>query len=170
MKTYVVMSVTAVCLALGFGYGYSQAEQSQQAEGGWLVGASNDTERFRRLEQYLGGFDKPMWEVGERYRMIYEALKLENYDLALYHWDKIRAAVQSGYLTRPEHKANSDRLLIGRNWTAVNNAFSSRERKQAWYGFGLARSVCLTCHVTENVGFLNNQSLFRDLEPLERIE
>lgn len=165
MKIHLLTFAIAAFLGLGFGYVYSQTEQPRQAEGGWLLGASDDTERFRRLQQYLRGFDKPMWEVGERYRLIYEALQLENYDLAIYHWEKIRATVEGGTMKRPARQASADPILLNRNWSAVNQAFESRDRRQAWDGFGYARAVCMTCHVAENVAFVNNQPMFNETEP-----
>jgi len=131
----------------------------------WLLDAPNDTERFKLLQRYLRGFDQPMWEVGERYRVIYDALKLDNFELALYHWDKIKATIQNGYLKRPARKANADTILLNQNWAQINSAFESRDKAKAWTGFALARNACMTCHEAEKVGFMNKQPLFSETEP-----
>lgn len=165
MKRYALASLTAICLVGGLGYVYAQTDQPRRLSNAWLLDAPNDTERFRLLQQYLRGFDQPMWEVGERYQKLYDALKLENYDMALYQWDKIKVTIQSGYLKRPARKANADAFLLDQNWAVVDAAFKSRNKAKAWDGFELARNSCMSCHEAEKVGFMNNQPLFHNTMP-----
>jgi hypothetical protein len=138
---------------------------------GWLFNVKTDTERFELLQDYLGGFSKSMWEVGARYSEIYGALERENYDLALYHWDKIRDTIRAGYLKRPARQPNADKILLDKTWYGVREAFASRDRVTAWGGFGVARAACMACHNAEDVPFMNNRALFEMLPPeLEKPE
>ncbi|HEY5623497.1 MAG TPA: hypothetical protein VIV14_07025, partial [Gammaproteobacteria bacterium] len=41
----------------------------------WLQDAPNDEERWRRLETFLGGMQGPMFEIGQRFVVFYEALR-----------------------------------------------------------------------------------------------
>jgi mono/diheme cytochrome c family protein len=106
---------------------------------------------------------RSMWEVGERYARIHKALDHGNYALAQYHWDKIRATIQNGYLKRPGRRKNADAILLDAVWPAVAGKLDSGDAADAWDGFEQARAACMACHVAEAVGFMNDQPLFRAL-------
>ena len=150
----------AIAAALLLGCGAAMAQTTPAPLKGWLHEAPSDAERFTLLQRYLRGFDQPMWEVGERYRLIHDALGRDNFELAQYHWDKIKVTVQNGYLKRPGRKANADALFLNAVWSQVNTAFASKQPKLAWVGFDTARSACMGCHAAEKVAYINNQGLF----------
>lgn len=129
----------------------------------WLTKAPDDTTRYERLESYLGGFSSAMWETHHRYQLLYEALTLDNRELALYHWEKIKSAIQGGYMKRPGRQANSDALFLDATWPEVHEALSSDDAETRWAAFMRARSACMGCHVAENVEFMNRQRVFTDL-------
>ena len=93
------------------------------------------------------------------------AVGLVNYDLAVYHWDKIRVTIENGTLKRPARKANADAMLLGSQWGTVREGLASGKADRAWKAFGLARTACMSCHVAEKVAYFNDQSLFLDLTP-----
>lgn len=152
--------MTALGLALLIGSGTALAQASDAKPKGWLHNAPSEVERINLLQRYLRGFDQPMLEVGERYRMIHDALKRDNPELARYHWDKIKVTIQNGYMKRPARKANADALFLDAVWTQVDTAFAGKDSKTAWLGFDTARSACMGCHAAEKVPYINNQSLF----------
>lgn len=131
----------------------------------WLLNAPSDVDRFRLLQRYLRGFDQPMWEVGERYEGLYEALQRNNYDLALYHWEKIRTTIENGYLKRPARKANADAVFLSKVWGEVDAALRTKDSAQAWVGFTAGRAACQACHQAEAVGYMNNQPMFDKMAP-----
>ncbi|MCQ8128915.1 hypothetical protein [Methylomonas rivi] len=153
-------------IMLGFGLSVflastvTHADSQEKKPNDWLLGAKSDTERFESLQTYLRGFDQPMWEVGERFRAIHEALGRSNFELAAYHWEKIRVTIKNGYLKRPARRANSDAILLNATWGDVNEAFGSKNAEQAWAGFEKAKTACMACHAAESVPFMNNQALF----------
>jgi hypothetical protein len=130
----------------------------------WLLNAPTDTERFKKLQIYLRGFDQPMWEVGERYQRVYDALGDGNYDLAEYHWEKIKSTITTGYMKRPKRQPNSDAMFVKNVYDPILAAIKSKDAKKAWEGFELGRAACMSCHEAEQVGFMNNQPLFRRTE------
>lgn len=142
----------------------------KQTSNDWLTGAPNDTVRFERLQRYLRGFDQPMWEVGERYRSLHDALTRNNFDLASYHWDKIRTAIANGYLKRPARQANADALFLNRVWETVQEALTSQDTDKAWRGFEQAKTACQACHIAESVPFMNDQALFDLAAPGQALE
>jgi hypothetical protein len=145
---------------------FSQSKNPNSASSNhWITEASNDTERFERIEKYLRGFDQPMWEVGERYQHMYQALKDKNYDLALYHWEKIKITIENGAMKRPAREENAKAIFLDDLWQSVYDEIASRDHNRAWEGFDMARDSCMSCHTAEKVEFVNNQPLFRNTEP-----
>jgi hypothetical protein len=163
MKTFNVNKLLiALVVSLSVeNFAYSESYDTGD-ERDWLLNAENDKDRFILLQNYLGGFSVSMWEVGDRYKTIYSALQNENFDLAIYHWKKIKAVIENGYLKRPARRANSDAIFINSTYEAVLSAFETRDIKKAWQGFSNARSACMTCHVAEKIPWMNDQNLFRD--------
>jgi hypothetical protein len=141
-------------------YMASHAEKTVAGSNDWLLDAETDEQRFELLQDYLGGFSQSMWEVGERYVAIHESLTRENFELASYHWEKIRSAIRNGYLKRPARRANSDALFLDELWGEVHDAFQSGDADNTWAGFGRAKEGCMACHAAEGVPFMNDQSMF----------
>lgn len=162
MKIKFLSVGVAMLLACGLA---NAASSENKPSNDWLLGAKNDTKRFELLQKYLRGFDQPMWEVGERFEAIHEALSRDNYELAAYHWEKIRTTIQNGYLKRPARKANADAILLNTTWEEVNQAFGTKNSEKAWAGFEKAKSACQACHVAESLPFMNNQPLFDLAKP-----
>ncbi len=157
----ITLAAATLILALGITAAQNQTPPSRD----WLLDAPDDTARFQLLQRYLRGFDQPMREVGDRYLGLYDAIERENYDLALYHWDKIKTTIQNGYLKRPARRTNADSIFLDQLRGGVRTAFESRDAKQAWEGFTIARNACVACHEAENVAWMNNQDVFDDTMP-----
>lgn len=141
----------------------------------WLVGAGSDLERFERIQKNSRGFDQPMWEVGERYERLYQALQDENFLMARYQWRKIKTTIENGIMKRPGRAENANLFLLNEVWQTVDDDFKSEDLARAWAGFELARSTCMSCHLSEdamgyNAGFMNDAPIFRDLLPPESVE
>ncbi|WP_157533303.1 hypothetical protein ACJJIP_18760 [Microbulbifer sp. VTAC004] len=148
-----------VCLSVT-NFAYSESYDTGN-ERDWLLNAESEKDRLILLQNYLGGFSASMWEVGYRYKSIFLALQDENFDLAIYHWEKIKTAIKNGYLKRPARKANADAIFLDLVYGNVLGSFESRDIKKAWQGFSNGRSACMKCHAAEKIPWMNNQPLFR---------
>ncbi len=137
------------------------AQEPTKQSDNWLLDAKDDTERFKRIQQMFGGFSAAMQNVGERYDRTYDAIADGNYDLANYHWKKIKEAIELGFLRRPARGANSVDLFLKGPWASAGEALASKESEKAREGFLAARSACLACHQAERVPFMNDQPKFR---------
>jgi hypothetical protein len=126
----------------------------------WLLGAPNDTERFRRLQQQFIGFAQPMLEIGERFTRIHDALGRSNYERAAYHWTKIQQALTNAIMRRPKRAANAHAFFLDSNYQRLLTEFESRDPGRAWAAFEEAKGICQGCHLAEQAGFVNNQALF----------
>ncbi len=158
----VLIAVVVIGLALGVSLHRLSINSSGQGatRDDWLLAAPSDEARFRALQRQLRGFDQPMWEVGERFGRIHEALSVENYDLALYHWDKIDTTIRNGIVKRPGRAPNAEAMFLGQPFQGIRADFSARSPGRAWSGFNRARALCLSCHIAERVAFVNQQPLF----------
>jgi hypothetical protein len=132
---------------------------------GWLMSASSDTDRFGKLEQQLRGFDVTMWEVGDRFRFLHEALTRENYDLAAYHWEKIGTSIRNGIERRPARAASTNSIFLGSAFEEVSAALAQKNPGNAWQAFDKAKDMCQSCHDPEKVTFINQQPLFDLTKP-----
>ncbi|MCC5887007.1 MAG: hypothetical protein JJT88_11295 [Gammaproteobacteria bacterium] len=130
---------------------------------GWLGSLDSHGDRFRALEGYLGGFSSAMWEVGERYRHVHQALLDDNRELAEYHWAKIGDAIRNGYRKRPARQANADALFLDTVFAPVAESLASGEARERWAAFEQGRAACVACHAAEDVAFMNDQPMLRDL-------
>ena len=133
----------------------------------WLLRAPNDTERFRLLQQQLRGFDQPMWEIGERFTRIHDALRRGNYDLAVFHWWKIQQTLTNASIKRPLHAPSAQKFFLDSNYQRLRAEFESHDPARAWTAFEQAKGVCQACHYAEQVSFANNQALFELSAPAE---
>jgi hypothetical protein len=140
---------------------FAISHEAPKQSDNWLLDVQDDTERFKRIQQMFGGFSAAMQIVGERYDRTYDAVAEGNYELANYHWKKIKEAIELGYLRRPSREANSVDLFLNDSWTSASEAFASKEKDKARDGFLSARSACLACHLAEKVPYMNDQPKFR---------
>lgn len=139
----------------------AQAQSAPKPSDNWLLEAPDDAERFKRIQQMFGGFSAAMMVVAERYNRTYDALADENYDLAVYHWKKIREAIELGFLRRPGREANSVTLFLNGPWQPAMDALTAKDRSRAREAFQAGRSACMMCHAAEKVPFMNDQPIFR---------
>ena len=147
--------------------GACSREQATPKGDGWLTGAPDEASRVERLERYLRGFDQPMWEVGERYQSVEQALRDENWALARYHWKKIKTTIEGGLMKRPARRANAELMFLGQPWADFDAALASGEPSRIEPAFAHVKAACMACHAAENVAFMNDQPLFRTTHPLQ---
>jgi hypothetical protein len=129
----------------------------------WLGDADNDADRFRKIEIFARGFDHTMWEVGERYKRTYDAIWDRNWELADYHWDKIRVTINVGLMKRPMRTQNSEGMFLDGPWKQMDEAIKSRDYDRMQKQFMATRQVCMACHAAERVPFMNDQPVFKEL-------
>jgi hypothetical protein len=158
--TLVIFTISAAATYALRDHSAAAQAAAQLTSGGWLLSTPDDTERFRRLQQQLGGFDRTMWEVGERFQHLHEALQRRNFELAEYHWEKIGSAISSGIVRRPKRAANAQAMFLGDNFETVAADIEKHDYALASAAFDRAKGVCIACHQAENVGWVNDQPLF----------
>ncbi|WP_018077297.1 hypothetical protein [Thiobacillus denitrificans] len=137
------------------------AKQTKPPSNNWLLDANDDTERFRRLQVAMGGTDIPMWELTHRYEELYTAIQKNNWEMGVYHWDKLRDRMNTAAMKRPARTQNIEGMFLESGiWQSMRDALVSKSPERMRDEFQTVREVCMACHVAENVGFLNDSSTF----------
>ena len=127
----------------------------------WLSEAPTAQDAFKRIERYLGGFGQRMREIGERFEIVHDAISRKNYDLAAFQWNEIGNAMVSGYLTRPQFRANAEGMFLNAVFPDFKAALTSGDPKKIASTYEIVRQTCMACHVAERVAFINGHPLFR---------
>jgi len=131
------------------------AENIYSTTSEWLMLQKGTDARFKSIQKQLRGFDLAMVEVGYRFNEFYFALKDKNYDLAEYHWDKIKKAIENGIIRRPKRAMNSKTMFLDTQYFMMKKALKSKDAKQIWKQYEKTKVVCNACHNAERVPFIN---------------
>lgn len=110
-----------------------------------------ENEKFKVIEQQFRGFDKTMVEVGYRYNELYWAGEDQNWDLALYHIDKIDHTIRLGLERRPKRKESSE--IIFPVLESLKTIAKSRDQARFREEFKVLQQSCRDCHKAEDVPF-----------------
>jgi hypothetical protein len=129
-------------------------------ENGWLFSTNDPDERFARIAKHFRGYDNAMLEVGQRFQTVYDALLVDNYDLAEYHFVKIKLAMDNGILKRPKRAPNTKLMYLDNVYEPALAGIKSKDKTKAWEAFALAKNTCMACHDAEKISFMNKQPLF----------
>lgn len=102
-----------------------------------------------------------MWELTYRYEELYAAIQKNNWEMGLYHWDKLRDRMNTAGMKRPARTRNIEGMFLESGvWQSMRDALTSKSLKRMREEFMVVRQVCMACHVAEKVGFLNDSSAF----------
>jgi hypothetical protein len=141
------------------------AEQTKPPSSNWLLDANDDTERFRRLQVVASGTDVPMWEVSNRFEELHLAVSKNNWQMGVYHLEKLRDRMNTAAMKRPTRTQNIEAMFLKSGvYQGMHDALTSQDNTRMRAEFQRMRSVCMGCHAAENVGFLNDSAVFKRTE------
>jgi hypothetical protein len=144
-------------------------KQTRPPSNNWLLDANDDTERFRRLQVVAGGTDIPMWEIAHRYEEVYVAIQNNNWEMGVYHWEKVQDRMNAAGMKRPARTQNIEGMFFDNGvWKSMHDALTSRDPGRMRTQFQAVRQACMACHLAEKVGFLNDSSVFKRTESFPR--
>jgi hypothetical protein len=126
--------------------------QTKPPSNSWLLDANDDTERFRRLQLVAGGTDIPMWEVAHRYEELYVAIQNNNWEMGVYHWEKLRDRMNTAAMKRPARTQNLEGMFLNNGvWQSMHDALTSKDAGRMRQQFQAVRQACINCHVAEKL-------------------
>ena len=144
------------------------AGQAKRPGANWLLDAKDDQERFRRIQIHAGGTDQQMWQIGYRYEQVYHAINDQNWELGLHHWGKLRSVLDVALMKRPNRTPNAEALFLDTAWKPLADALRAQDAGQAREAFLTSRKACMSCHVAEEMPFLNDMPIFRNSAHFQR--
>lgn len=143
------------------------ANQIKPPSRNWLRDANDDTERFRRIELWAGAGDLEMQDIAHRFEELHAAVQKENWEMAIYQWEKIRGRMIVAAIKRPTRTQNlEDMFLDSGVYQAMHDALTARNAERSRSEFQRARQTCMACHVAEKIGFINDSAVFRRVDAL----
>jgi hypothetical protein len=144
-------------------------KQTKPPSNNWLLDANDDAERFRRLQLVAGGTDIPMWEIAHRYEELFIAIQANNWEMGVYHWEKVQDRMNTAGMKRPARTQNMEGMFLDNGiWKSMHDALTSKDQDRMRKQFLVVRQACMACHVAEKVGFLNDSSVFKRTESFPR--
>lgn len=126
-------------------------QRTDYGEGEWLRGTVD--ERFEQVEEQFGGFSQAMWEVSYRYVELYWAGQDMNWGYAAYQAEHIREAMEAGLERRPA-RAASAQAFLNVDLPALEESIAQRDSENFREQFRALTASCNSCHVAEDVGFI----------------
>ena len=140
------------------------AKQTKPPSRNWLRDANDDTERFRRVEIWAGSVDGEMQMVAHRVEELQIALQKQNWDMGIYHWEKVRAGLRVAAMKRPTRTQNLEAMFLeGGIWHSMYDALQAKDVERSRAELQKVVQTCMACHIAEKVGFLNDSSVFKRL-------
>lgn len=126
-------------------------QQRTDVEYRWLP--EDDAEKFKAIENQLGGFSVTMEEVGYRYTELYWAGRDRNWGYADYQLEKIESAIEDGIVRRPA-RAESARDFLDDDVPPLRETIDDRDGEAFDEQIEQFTSACNTCHAKEDVPFV----------------
>jgi hypothetical protein len=158
MQTTNRLALSLTCLALGAllcggcGPAGTAGDDRPAGSDGWLTGDAH--QKFETIAAQLGGFDQTMIEVGYRYQMLYWAGEDENWALARYQIEEMEGALERGFQRRPARQENA-RTLMETILPQLDEAALRQDQALYRERFEAMRANCISCHVLEDVAYMN---------------
>jgi hypothetical protein len=138
------------------------AKQAKPPSRRWLTDANDDAERMRRLELWGGAGDLEMQDIANRLQELHNAIERENWDLGIYHLEKMRGRMLVAAIKRPTRTQNlEDVFLDSGTYTAMHNALTSKNAERSRAMFENTRLACMACHTAEKLTFINDSTIFK---------
>lgn len=137
------------------------AKQAKPPSRNWLRDANDDTERSRRIELWAGAGDLEMQDIAHRMKETQRAIQRENWDMAIYQWEKIRGRMIVAMIKRPTRTQNMEAMFLENGiYQGLHQALKARDVARAREGFVKARAACMACHAAEKIPFINDSAVF----------
>lgn len=141
------------------------AKQAKPPSRRWLLDANDEAERLRRLELWGGAGDLEMQDVAHRLEALHAAIQKENWDLGVYHLEKMRGRMIVAAMKRPTRTQNLEEVFLDSGvYQSMHDALGSKSVERARAAFQTTRAACMACHAAEKLSFINDSAVFRRVE------
>ena len=130
----------------------TSCEQNRQNQNGnWIKGS--EEEKWKMVEDQIGGFGVVMKEVVYRYEELFWAGKNQNWDYATHQLEEIQEALEKGIIRRPERKETT-LVFLDSTIPAMLEAIQQKDTLLFSQTFERFRMECISCHIKEDHGYI----------------
>ena len=143
-----------IIISVAFATYIFASQNGYSTHSSWLMNINSTEGRFMAVEEQLRGFDTAMVEVGYRYEALKKALSSHNYELADYHLEKIKTAIELGYIRRSARKEASQNYFLNSVYKEFQEALKTKNDTMIINSFDNLKNSCNACHVNQKVGFI----------------
>ncbi|MDT0635990.1 hypothetical protein [Spectribacter hydrogenoxidans] len=119
----------------------------------WRKTADTD-EKVETLVDILPGTSHWMLDVAERYRNLYWAAKLEQWQFAAYQADKLHGLLDETVPLARDKRAETAARFVDRVYPELTEAVESRDWDRFEAAFESMRGECIACHAANDYGFI----------------
>ena len=104
-------------------------------------------QRFRRLQIVASGTDIPMWEIGNRFEELHIAVTKGNWEMGVYHLEKMRDRMNTSGMKRPARTQNIEAMFFKSGaYQNMHDALTSKDASRMRAEFQNMRGVCMAGH------------------------
>jgi hypothetical protein len=118
----------------------------------WRKQGQADT-RIEQLTQLTPGTSDTMIQMGERFKNLYWAAKLNKWEFAEHQLKQMQGLLKKLQISNPEQSHSAQRFLD----TALHGfpgAFQYRDWNRFSHAFESMRQRCMECHIKNNLAFI----------------
>ncbi|MFM7460956.1 MAG: hypothetical protein ACKO15_08995, partial [Burkholderiales bacterium] len=84
------------------------------------------------------------------------------WEMGVYHLEKMRDRMNTSGMKRPARTQNIEAMFFKSGvYQNMHDALTSKDASRMRTEFQIMRGVCMACHNAENVGFLNDSTVFK---------
>lgn len=113
----------------------------------------SDAEKLENVVRAVPSASRIMIEMGERYKNLYWAGKLEHWEFAEYQVEEMQSLVKLLQLTRPARAATAQDFM-DEAFEKFDAAFEKKEWEPFYQAFDHMRDQCMICHANNDHGFV----------------
>ncbi|MCK5090893.1 MAG: hypothetical protein KAR30_00045 [Gammaproteobacteria bacterium] len=118
-----------------------------------------DTEKqLSHLIKVIPGTADIMIQMGERYKNLYWAAKLDKWEFAAYQMEEMQSLIRKLMITRPK-RTTSANIFLQNGFNKLPVAIEAKSWQQFRDAFANMRKECLACHIKNNHAFIRLPSV-----------
>ena len=110
-------------------------------------------EKIERLVKVMPGTSNLMLQMGERYRNLYWAARLGQWEFAAYQAEEMESLIRTLTVTRPGKRETAEHFLE-KAFPMIEEAAASRDWNRFQKGFLKLREACMECHARNDHAFI----------------
>lgn len=104
-------------------------------------------------------------DMAHRSEALHSAIQKGDWDLGIYHLEKLRGRMLTAFIKRPTRIQNLEEAFLDSGIdAALHSTLISTNADRARATFEETRMTCMACHTAEKLVFVNDSTVFQQVE------